>query len=199
MVSTSANSFPYTNTTASAFLGTASSQMDIAYVGANLVNAIDYLTVTHASLAYTQPLILPLFISDRKCVVASEYSVYDTYPGGITLPILLDFLKCRPAADHFLAYSLNSAELMIDSGLTNQKVNSSYPQAFIFIRQIPINSLLNGQFTLTIQFSGPYSNSFLVTSSVSIKINPGTILQIPQSVPPAIIFVLPPIFSKTTQ
>lgn len=197
-MSTSTKSFPYTNITASVLLGTISSQMDIAYVGASSINAIDYLTVTHASLVYTQPLILPLFISDRKCIVSTEYSIYDTYPGGITLPILLDFSMCRPAADHFLAYSLNSAELMVDSGLTNQKVNATYPQSFIFIRQIPTNSLLNGQFTLTIQFSGPYSTSFLVTSSVLIKINPGTILQIPQSVPPSIIFVPSHIFSKTT-
>jgi hypothetical protein len=112
---------------------------------------------------------------------------------------MLDFSSCRPAVDHLFSYSINSPELLIDSSLSNSKINSTFPQVFVFVRQIPTNTLLNGIFTMTIQFSGPFDTSFIVSPSVSIKINPGTILQIPQSVPPVINFVPQHLFSKITQ
>lgn len=157
---------------------------------------IDYLVVTHHSTSYEQPPSLPLFISSDKCVIAPEYSLYETYPGGITLPIILDFSNCRPAVTHNLAYTISSTELTVDSSLSNFKANSTYPQVYILVRQMPTNMLLSGFFTLQIQFTGPYSSSFIVSPTVNLKVNAGSILQIPQSLPPVINYVSLLLFSK---
>ena len=147
---------------------------------------IDYLMVSHLSTSYEQPPPLPLFISSDKCVITPEYPLYETYPGGITLPIILDFSDCRPAITHNLAYTLSSTELAVDSSLSNFKVNSTYPQVYILVRQMPTNMLLSGSFTLQIQFTGPYNSSFIVSPIVNLRVNAGSIIQIPQSLPPLI-------------
>ena len=89
-------------------MGTYSCLLDIAYNAWNAANMIDYLMVTHNSNVYEQPPPLPLFISSDECVISPQYTLFETYPGGITLPIILDFSNCRPAATHFFTYSINS-------------------------------------------------------------------------------------------
>lgn len=170
-------------------MGTSACMLDLAASGLSGGSVIDYLLVTHSSTSYEQPPPLPLFISTDKCVITPEYSLYETYPGGITLPIVLDFRNCRPALTHNLAYTINSAELAVDSSLSNFKVNSTNSQVFILVRQMPTNMLLSGSFTLQIQFTGPYSSSFIVSPTINLKVNAGSILQIPQSLPPVIEYV----------
>jgi hypothetical protein len=172
--------------------------LDLAASGFNGGSMIDYLLVTHPSLSYQQPPPLPLFISSDKCVITPEYSLYETYPGGITLPIILDFSSCRPAATHYFAYSISSTELAVDTSLSNFKINSTNPQAYIFVRQMPTNMLLSGSFVLQIQFSGPFSSSFIVSPTINLRVNSGSILQIPQSLPPVINYVSLLLLSKTT-
>lgn len=81
---------------------------------------------------------------------------------------------------------MNSAELIVDQSMSSKLVNSTLSKAFVFIRQAPTNTLLNGLFSLQVTFSGAYMDSFTVASTVSIKVNPGTILTIPQSLKPVI-------------
>lgn len=177
-------------------MGTTNCMLHLAADGLTSGSMIDYLQVTHPSSSYEQPPPLPLFISSQKCVITTEYSLYDTYPGGITLPIILDFSNCRPAVTHYFTYSISSSELTVDSSLSNFKINATNPEVYIFVRQIPTNMLLSGSFTLQMQLSGPHSSSFIVPSTISLRVNAGTILQIPQSLPPVINYVAIKLFSK---
>lgn len=182
----SQNSLSYINSSGSINLGSKQWTVDISAINYADSNKIDYLVYSHLSATYAPLPYLNLFISSEKCKLNAEYLLYSTYPSGITIPILFDFSDCRPASTHTLSYSVNTPDLIVDTSFSNFQVNSTYPKVYVVIRQSPTNNLLTGLFSLTATLSGPYSSSYFTLPSISIKVNSGTILQVPQSLQPTI-------------
>jgi hypothetical protein len=167
-------------------MGTFQWEFDIAADSPLKANQVDYLAFSQSPVSYATCPYLDVFISSQRCQISLEYTIYDLYSSGITIPILLDFSNCRPAVVHYLNYTISSSDLIIDTSLTNQQVDPFNSQVYVVVRQTPTNSNLNGIFTLTTSLWGKYNTSYLPIPSIKIQVNTGTILQIPQSLYPVI-------------
>lgn len=114
-----------------------------------------------------------------------EYPVYELYPGGITIPMKLDFSRCRPITDHYLTYSISSPKLSVDISLTNTIINATRGTVYLIVRQLPMDATVMGLFTLKTTIQGSYNSSFAAIPDVLVKVNSGT-LNTPQSQMPLI-------------
>ena len=174
----STNNLTYSNSSTDINMGSTSLSLDLAantYASAALV---DYLVFNTTSNIYYAAPRLPIYVSDAKCAVNSQYPAYTLYTSGITIPILLDFSACRPISTHILNYTLNSPYLSIDSSLSSSLLTATQYKVYVVVRQIPSFSFA-GSFSLQTTLSVPFDASFSAIAAVTIQVSASSILQIP--------------------
>jgi len=174
----SLNSRSYLNSSLEIEMGESALGWEVAASDYSYMNLADSLQYTTSSSVYAGAPVLAIYVSGAKCQIGVEYSSYQIYPSGITIPILLDFSSCRPVSTHYLNYTINTPYLAIDTTLSNSIVNSTYYQPYVIIRQIPSYSF-SGSFTLQTTLTGPFAASFNPIPSATIQVSPSSLLQIP--------------------
>ena len=56
----------------------------------------DFLQFSQNSSAYESIDDLGVYVTDEKCQLTTEFTEYNIFSGGITIPIIIDISKCRP-------------------------------------------------------------------------------------------------------
>ena len=63
----------------------------IAATSYSHMNLATNLQFTTSSPLYPAAPDLPVYVSDAKCAIAAEYSSYQIYTAGVSIPIMFDF------------------------------------------------------------------------------------------------------------
>jgi hypothetical protein len=85
----------------------------------------------------------------------------------MTLPIVLNFTKCRPRSLVTIVTTLNSSDVYIDSSLSELEVTTDNPIGIIFVRHNGSSTALVN-YLLTLSLTGTYASSFTIPTTFTI-------------------------------